>query len=208
MGASDKTKFNFATWKMLHMKRNIFWLFTMCSSYVLAAAAQHFVCCRLTFGHHGLQRAQPNQRCEQTQTLWTCFRVAIIWDQDVWVRSQHLQTSASAGGGCPDHWPRKRGKFLNVQTFQMATDMYISHFLFQELQQLKTDLEQVLALTQDLINAQLGASAGKGWVEFYKYSNRVYWEICKNDAALDRLRIFITKRKHVLSPPQLHQVLE
>ena len=32
--------------------------------------------------------------------------------------------------------------------------------LFQELQQLKTDLEQVLALTQDLINAQLGASAG------------------------------------------------
>ena len=31
---------------------------------------------------------------------------------------------------------------------------------FQELQQLKTDLEQVLALTQDLINAQLGASAG------------------------------------------------
>ena len=34
-------------------------------------------------------------------------------------------------------------------------------FLFQELQQLKTDLEQVLALTQDLINAQLGASAGK-----------------------------------------------
>ena len=110
MGTSDKTKFNFATWKMLHMKRNIFWLFTMCSSYVLAAAAQHFVCCRLTFGHHGLQRAQPNQRCEQTQTLWTCFRVAIIWDQDVWVRSQHLQTSASAGGGCTDHWPRKRGK--------------------------------------------------------------------------------------------------
>ena len=42
--------------------------------------------------------------------------------------------------------------------------MYFSHFLFQELQQLKTDLEQVLALTQDLINAQLGASAGKGWV--------------------------------------------
>ena len=32
---------------------------------------------------------------------------------------------------------------------------------FQELQQLRTDLEQVLALTQDLINAQLGASAGK-----------------------------------------------
>jgi len=29
----------------------------------------------------------------------------------------------------------------------------------EELQQLKTDLEQVLALTQDLINAQLGASA-------------------------------------------------
>ena len=51
-----------------------------------------------------------------------------------------------------------------MQTFQMATDMYFSHFLFQELQQLKTDLEQVLALTQDLINAQLGASAGKGWV--------------------------------------------
>ena len=110
MGTSDKTELNFATWKLLHLNRNISWLFTMCSSYVLAAAAQHFVCCRLTFGHHGLQRAQPNQRCEQTQTLWTCFRVAIIWDQDVWVRSQHLQTSASAGGGCPDHWPRKRGK--------------------------------------------------------------------------------------------------
>merc|ERR1712060_338437 len=29
----------------------------------------------------------------------------------------------------------------------------------EELQQLRTDLEQVLALTQDLINAQLGASA-------------------------------------------------
>ena len=52
-------------------------------------------------------------------------------------------------------------KFRNVQTFQMTTNMYFSHF-FQELQQLKTDLEQVLALTQDLINAQLGASAGKG----------------------------------------------
>ena len=39
---------------------------------------------------------------------------------------------------------------------------FVQHtLLFQELQQLKTDLEQVLALTQDLINAQLGASAGK-----------------------------------------------
>merc|ERR1712223_2156877 len=34
----------------------------------------------------------------------------------------------------------------------------------EELQQLKTDLEQVLALTQDLINAQLGASAASSSV--------------------------------------------
>ena len=49
----------------------------------------------------------------------------------------------------------------------MATDMsdLLHTLLFQELQQLKTDLEQVLALTQDLINAQLGASAGR--VECY-----------------------------------------
>ena len=39
------------------------------------------------------------------------------------------------------------------------------HTFFQELQQLKTDLEQVLALTQDLINAQLGASEGKDSVQ-------------------------------------------
>ena len=41
----------------------------------------------------------------------------------------------------------------------MSDDLFTLYF-FQELQQLKTDLEQVLALTQDLINAQLGASAG------------------------------------------------
>merc|ERR1712130_521808 len=38
----------------------------------------------------------------------------------------------------------------------------------EELQQLKTDLEQVLALTQDLINAQLGASAAASSVSGVK----------------------------------------
>ena len=43
----------------------------------------------------------------------------------------------------------------------MSHSFILHTLLFQELQQLKTDLEQVLALTQDLINAQLGASAGR-----------------------------------------------
>ena len=59
-------------------------------------------------------------------------------------------------------------KFLNVNMFEMATYLFNS---FQELQQLKTDLEQVLALTQDLINAQLGASAGSCVECYYQHSN-------------------------------------
>ena len=57
--------------------------------------------------------------------------------------------------------------------FEMATYLFNS---FQELQQLKTDLEQVLALTQDLINAQLGASAGSCVECYYQHNNgNIYW---------------------------------
>ena len=136
-----------------------------------------FPCRRLPARHHGLRRAQPNLQCEQTQTLWTYFRLARADHQDVRVGLKHIQASASAGGGSSDNWPWKRGTLawkITVNVLSAMPNMshsFVLHtFLFQELQQLKTDLEQVLALTQDLINAQLGASAG-----IYQSRNFLTW---------------------------------
>ena len=133
-----------------------------------------FPCRRLPTRHHGLRRAQPNLQCEQTQTLWTYFRLGRGDHQDVRVGLKHIQASASAGGGSSDNWPWKRGTLawkITVNVLSAMPNMshsFVLHtLLFQELQQLKTDLEQVLALTQDLINAQLGASAGK-------YQSRIF----------------------------------
>ena len=138
---------------------------------------------RLPARHHGLRRAQPNLQCEQTQTLWTYFRLVRTDHQDVRVGLKHIQASASAGGGSSDNWPWKRGILawnITVNVLSAMPNMshsFVPHkMLFQELQQLKTDLEQVLALTQDLINAQLGASAG-GYQSrnFHKGCIDTYW---------------------------------